>query len=146
MKKIITVQLLILLSFSCKNPPIDDIKGNWSWSWVSDESKYCEALIDSSSILIYRHGFLHPREYKIENDSFYLDKIENGYDLKFKIELVNKDEILLTNKGYPFKVEMIKLSKNNFVIDSIKNDIDKERYELEYTTRKEKWLSSKKKE
>lgn len=142
-KNIKTVVLLIFMMFqiSCKKNPVN-MRGNWAW--ISTENKYFEVLIDSTDILGYRSGFWPLRKYKTINDSLYLDKTEKGYALDYKIEIIDKNRILLTNHNYSIKVEMIKLNNNDFTIDSIQNDKDKKRFELEFNTREEIWKSSKK--
>ena len=133
--KVIIISYLFNM-FSCKENK-NILYGNWSW--VSENNKYYEVLIDSTEIIGYRHAFLYPREYKIVKDSLFMDKINfKKYALTFKIKFLKDGNILLksTEGG---NITLYKIKDNSFTIDSIKNDDDIDRYELEYTTRKEKW-------
>lgn len=133
--KVVIVGLVLTL-FSCKEKN-HLLYGNWSW--ISENNKYFEVLIDSSKIIGYRHSFLYPREYKIVKDSIYLDKINNkDYALRYRIERLKDGGVLLKGRDGG-NVYLYEIKDVIFTIDSIDNDDDLDRYELEYTTRKEKW-------
>jgi len=138
--KIFIISLLFNIS-SCKESKYS-LYGNWSW--ISENNKYYEVLIDSSEIIGYRHAFLYPREYKIIGDSIYLDKLNTkNYGLSYKIEILKGGNILLKSRDSG-NVILYKMKNHAFTIDSINRDDDIDRYELEYTTRKEKWLKENK--
>lgn len=138
-KKISLIIGLIFFYASCKSPNIE-LYGNWSW--ISNDKKYYEVLIDSNNIMGYKHSFLYPREFKVIKDSIYIDKIDNrnNYDLSYKIKLINTNQILLIGKEKN-RIQLNRIEGNSFTIDNIKNENDKNLFELHFSTREEAWKS-----
>ncbi len=136
-KKIFLV-ILITLCYSCKRKiPKDYFHGNWNWT--SSDNKYYEVLIDNNELIGYRHSFLYSRQFKIVKDSIYIDKINNNdYDFKYKIKIINENKILLLGEQTS-SIEMNKIESESFTIDNIETEADKNRFELEFTTREEAW-------
>lgn len=131
-----------MLNFSCDTPS-KIFYGNWSWTSIDE--KYYEVLIDSNRLIGYRHSFLYPREFKILNDSLFVDKInDHEFDLSYKIKVINKNKILLISDKV-HNIELNRIKPNNFTIDSIKSKKDEYKFELEFGAREETWKNNYKK-
>lgn len=135
MKRIIYI--LLAFCFACEESN-KNFYGNWSWVSTND-NKYYEVLIDSNRLIGYRHSSIAPREFKLLNDSLYIDKVNDyEFDLNYQIQVINNNKILLINDE-KHTIELNRIKPNSFTIDSIKNKNDEHKFELEFGAREEVW-------